>query len=845
MSNGNHFEPVFRFVALRGVQKLRPDLKGKMFFANQQKSADSPDLNRDNSSVFQKQLHDLIGTKAGWRQIKDFAAGFARDKVGFISHPDFGIFEELSRMCDQSRNPWDKNSFFEQVANAVGDVRFNQTVSKNLSTFINLFYTRDSQGLTAADILWDTLYALAIAPASFPSLCERIIKILRMLHLLENKETIFSINDLWLISRALPLVPEKLFRLAPKPVYVPMALEMERFDWNKQPQPLETLGCLRPLGIGDLKVVQQSLKKYEMNEIAYVENVMQREYKERKHRRLDQTQESVVTETESSVQEEKDLQSSERYELQREASNTIDTDTKYDNGLTVSAAYGPVSATDTFNYTSEKSVGESSKNSTVFAKEIIDRSLSVIMERVRQERTVKILREVEETNTHGFDNKAGTGHIIGIYRWLDKIYRARVVNYGKRLLYEFSLPEPAAFYVHSEKAAQRADVRLPQPPEPRSLANPGEKLNPFEITENNYQHWVMQYRLSDVTPPPPKYQEVSLTLEYPSDTSVVISDDRVFNVSKKIKIPDHYQAVQATVCGTASKKGNFPPQDQNPFWTVWIGKDGVSSRDENWTIPLTCQDNNIPVVLWLYYCWYFAVNVTVKCQLSPECFAEWQLKTYASIMTAYAQLEMDYQNAVEENRSAEREITIKGRNPEMNRFLEQQELKKGSVSLLRKSIFDFDAIHEPAKNGYPEIDLNVKNLKAAGQAQFFEQAFEWEQMTYLFYPYFWGRRERWLEAMAMDDTDPLFTKFLQAGAARVVVPVRPAYETALVYYLASGEIWNGGEAPIVEDDMFVSIIAELKAQADLIDPNAYTGEEWDVKIPTTLVKLQQDDKLPE
>ena len=56
-------------------------------------------------------------------------------------------------------------------------------------------------------------------------------------------------------------------------------------------------------------------------------------------------------------------------------------------------------------------------------------------------------------------------------------------------------------------------------------------------------------------------------------------------------------------------------------------------------------------------------------------------------------------------------------------------------------------------------------------------------MVYFFYPYFWGKKQAWVEKSNIYDDDPLFTQFLQAGAARVVVPVPLAYVDAVLFYL--------------------------------------------------------------
>lgn len=137
--------------------------------------------------------------------------------------------------------------------------------------------------------------------------------------------------------------------------------------------------------------------------------------------------------------------------------------------------------------------------------------------------------------------------------------------------------------------------------------------------------------------------------------------------------------------------------------------------------------------------------------------------------------------------------------------------------------------------------------------QFFEQAFEWEQITYVYYPYFWGRKKNWVKVVNNPpDPDPLFQQFLTAGAARVLVPVPLAYHDSVIYLLQNGKkdlrdrVWGGGGAPTLGSDLYISIAEELRNQTDDLagakpDPDV---EPWEFTLPTTLVWLQPDDKLP-
>ena len=159
-------------------------------------------------------------------------------------------------------------------------------------------------------------------------------------------------------------------------------------------------------------------------------------------------------------------------------------------------------------------------------------------------------------------------------------------------------------------------------------------------------------------------------------------------------------------------------------------------------------------------------------------------------------------------------VVISGRNPEENRKVERNELQKAAITLLRSQHFAFNSVDESAI--YPRINLNT--AKAEGEIiQFFEHAFEWENLTYVFYPYFWTRIAQWPILQQIQDTDPLHAQFLQAGAARVVVPVRPGYEDMVRYYLEHPElaeerdrIWKGEGPPDVDDEAYYPLWQEIQ-----------------------------------
>lgn len=603
---------------------------------------------------------------------------------------------------------------------------------------------------------------------------------------------------------------------------------------------------IQPLGLGDLLVVRQELLRYVTGEVAHIENVMKSEFRTRSHVRSRETEEIVITETEQIEESEKDLQTTERFELQKESQKTIEDQMSLQAGVAVTASYGPVSVSAHADFALSNSTTEANKSASSFAKEITEKSVSKIMQRAREVRTRRTLERFEEKNEHGFDNKTGVGHVIGIYRWVDKYYKARLINYGRRLMLEFIVPEPAAFFRFVEENKPLEGLTLEKPPEPMVS---GRRLRPDDLSRSNYGAFVARYRVGGVVAPPAATTRVSAAF---ADAAPEAKNVDYAKTSEKLVVPRGYKCYQLY--------GNFNCQGyQGHFCNVLIGGEAWGSAtagDIEGIIPISVAG----------YMSAFHVNVVAQCVLTNEAWREWQQKTYDAIMQAYEKALADYYEQISAAQ-IQAGVRIEGRNPEINRKLERDELRRGVLGLLTDDFaqtgvnggwrFDeaFDATQDAGRYGYPELD-NAEALIEGKIIQFFEQAFEWTNMTYRFYPYIWGRKQGWRDVLPINDPDPQFTEFLRAGAARVVVPAHPAYAEAVLHYLSTSEIWNGGNPPTLDDPLYISIVDELKADASgalddtLAACAADSGypclaDEWEVKLPTTLVYLQPDDQLPD
>lgn len=595
---------------------------------------------------------------------------------------------------------------------------------------------------------------------------------------------------------------------------------------DDSPTPITTNGNhdVRMLGIANLLIVEQELARYELGEIAHIENVLKSELRDRKHRINNLTEESVTTETEETDTKENDLSSTERFELQTETQKVINESTSMEAGATISASYGFVDATANFNYSNSDSSSETQRSASNFARETTSKAVSKLEKRNLERRFRRTVRETEETNQHTFDNKAGTDNITGIYRFVDKIYNAQIVNYGKRLMLEFIVPEPAAFLRYA-MTSQPLETSAVKPEEPGYCLGYGRKFMPLQVQDidrNNYLFWASKYGVEDINMPPSQTIVISTAISSSlkeMDEIIESDGDKEYVNTKNISIniPEGYSPINADIQIDSQLRYKDEATDV-AFTHLLIDKKNFKEDGLQQLFFSSAVWKNVAVAVNTFNKVSYAVVINIFCRLSKEREQKWQMETYNSIMNAYKDQLTLYNNAVESAKIRAGFTEIRGTNPFINRETEKTELKKGCITLLTGQQFEsFDAMNRNVGvNGYPEIDFE----EAAEEGRFisfFEQAFEWNNMTYIFYPYLWANKKEWMQLSQLKDADPLFTKFLQAGSCRVNIPVRIGFETSMLNYLTSNIIWNGEGTLVNSEDgepnaLHISVVEELKSQ---------------------------------
>lgn len=573
-------------------------------------------------------------------------------------------------------------------------------------------------------------------------------------------------------------------------------------------------GWIEPYAIGDLQMVRQRLLRYQCGEIARIENVMRGERREvtnkRTHRQLDELRQSSG--------EKQLLQNDaadERSNLQEESRKTVAgvVETNQYNNFT--SSYGPptqATLDGSWSKTIQPGATPGLDDTTRFARDILNKTVNRISRSVSLTRASSTMSQTEDSVVSLVDNTAGTHSLRGVYRWLNKVYEACVVNYGQRLMMEFMVCKPAAGFIAGEQAMAGQDFVKPLPPLRLHI------VTFKDIQPGNYAGLGAYYGVLDLAPPPLAQRVASATLRDGEE--------------KQIAVPAGYCATKAFVGYVSAPAGLAAP-------VVLVGRRAITPPGDPDGTALSGEDDSVPVSVLDYppsisppSDAQAQVNVEIQCAPSERCMDEWRIRIYAAVMRAYQERLAAYHLRVEggpQGRAATR-------SPLANRQIEQRELRNACLRLLLERMLTLTGMGARAYALSPPSEFAVYEPR---YLQFFDEVLEWNEMAYSFYasPGLGGGGVE-LGSLAADD-DALFASFLQADQARVLLPVQPAHVMAFLYFYSSGMLWASSDRLAPANPVDVPLVNDLKQAGPERHPIRPIGPCWEVLVPTAMQVLDE------
>jgi hypothetical protein len=494
-------------------------------------------------------------------------------------------------------------------------------------------------------------------------------------------------------------------------------------------------------------------------------------------------------------------------------------------GASVSGGPGPVTVSTTFGLNSSSEEQDSVKKSTQQSRELTEKASA----RTRKEHKVSLKLEakkgVEDESFRTIANPyADRALRVDYYRMMRK-WRTDLYRYSLRLTYDICIPNPGARFWAKYRQLADLDRQLRQP-----LTF---SLQPTDITDdiNSWPKLAAKYG-AVLDPPPPRAQAftVSKPLTNPSGgiESFEFTAPPGYSFGGKLsggdtvigKVALGYGDVSAVIFSADSESSNLQA--------------GAPATMKVFNVQLhgAIFEANHATVFALYSA---AVNGLGMVELEAVAkrddalLADWQLKSWQTLHAAA--LDQYKQNLTLLQDQRDRLYTdLTNKDTLSLRRLEREELLRlvmdwlvgtsfttapDSVSTTIETILTREGlptppvlIHVPLPSPHDVMDTRT-DLQYITDDQwadahefgvfvkFVHESVEWENMLFFVYPYFWGSEQLGKEKLLFEHPDPNHRDFLRAGYVRVVIPVRPGFETDFTTLVETGSFTGGGGSPYI------------------------------------------------
>lgn len=582
--------------------------------------------------------------------------------------------------------------------------------------------------------------------------------------------------------------------------------------------------------VADLKIVEIETVAYRPSEIAHINNVQPGEKQMKKNRRLKRTEtfESFFQQDEFS--KETDTQSTERFSLERSAQSINERQQSFNLDASVTASYGLVTGTVNTGYNTSNSVTNANSTSQQYAKEFIQRVIDKSSQIIRTECSFKTAEEFEETVKHEVDNQASIVPKSYVYRWLNKMVKGTLKNYGKRLMIELTIAHPSHYYLSRLVKNEVGNEVANLPPDPRKLTAKDIdptcsdfKILPSFLDEANYTTIADKYN-AKLNAPPEVYKIISESKAeygenvkrahhyeiiipegyYAEECTFIFTQDKIainnssgndHHMRMFIGTNSVYDITQRLTLDNLPNTNVNTPYDENTGYnSVNVGSASqASSSTIKGRMKLNNQENKLGVVV-TGGSLHFSYTIEVTCKVKPETYSEWVLQSYYTLIEAYEGMK-----EASNSKSSSYSLENLGMHPLKKKEFLRTELKREALKKMLdcNSLGASFTLNDGYKYGHEyTMDCCLDNVNGA-QASFLENVFEWDNMTFKFHPYYHANKSEWLKLLKLEDEDPLFEAFLKASYVTLQIPVQRDRdkEIAAINFIYSNTINSNAAIP--------------------------------------------------
>ncbi len=602
---------------------------------------------------------------------------------------------------------------------------------------------------------------------------------------------------------------------------------------------------IEPVGWLHLERLQFTPLGYERGELVYSLPLVPGETVRLSHREWSRTETEfsklVYTQLETATEE----ALSEKSELTQSSNVQQQHSSGHNASVTASGGYGKFNMTASYSYNCSDSESKSRQDASKRAQDITKKASSRVKKEHKVSFKVTTTYELEEQSFREISNKLDREVRWDFHRLMKK-WRIDLYRYDIRLTYDIVIPEPGSYLLRKYFLLKAISDELEKPNQ--------FNISPGDISRSGDNSWEALSKTYGVS------------LEQPPRDIFHAEASEIVTISGKdgfpgwqtrflqITLPDGYEFYipwQASMNDIHRDYVELYPavhlvDSDGHFIEKYYGSiNGYAS--ENW-IRLYKREPKGQTYLWPFeYSWHtdefdipsgttMSIKVKVRGKLTDEGFKAWQIKCYERLVDA---AKVQYE-AKQQRLKQIRDELLEELNREdalMLRKLEKEELMKGILRWLIGPTFSFypqnvlklpdltvpkylqdfaiqDFAIDVAGNleYYDPTTKSVKEeywkpaLQYGELIKFLHHAIEWENINYVLYPYFWTDEPRWDFKQYLYHGDYIHRSFLRAGAARVVLTIRPDFVKDFLCFM-EGSI----DQLLPSDHHYMSIADELEA----------------------------------
>lgn len=485
-------------------------------------------------------------------------------------------------------------------------------------------------------------------------------------------------------------------------------------------------------------------------------------------------------------------------------------------GASLSGSYAGVTLTTTLGIANTKDERQSVKQSAQKSREVTEKASA----RTRQEHKVSVKIETksgtEDRSAKTITNDSLNAIRIDYSRMMRK-WRTDLFRYGLRLTYDIAIPIPGVriWALHQRVAEIEKTLRTPFV----------FGLQPGDLTDANWTAKAIEFGAPvGVVPPPPletlQVAPPAAMIDFiPEDQSDITRFGKI-----DFEVPAGYWLDRAAATAHVAHW---------PTWS-WTWLNGSSSGNMSTGVffgdlsELRMKQAGPMAAAYAYRGISFAtLQLALTFRRTPESAEAWQRAAWAAIKASAEARQQEMEMRLQGERDRLWRL-LNGKDTLSLRRLEREELLRlvmqwllgpdhpvvaspgggptppGQETLSRvlanEVAFQSSPTEPPAPTYSPTLrgvsdDAWYGSVSFGEFVKFVHQAIEWENILYFLYPYFWGSEAIGHDKMLFEHSDPEHERFLRAGYARVVLPVRPGFEEDFTNLMESGSLGKDSTHP--------------------------------------------------